>query len=84
MKSGQITVFGTFLAYKYKLIFLVVSYLSTAKGPIIDLSHAKELGLKVDLIQDGSSNALVYEKEIRIPGEVITFSLNVLKIRVEL
>ena len=37
----------------------------------IDLSHAKELGLKVNLIQNGSPNALVYEKETRIPGEVI-------------
>src|ERR1043165_7698786 len=37
----------------------------------IDLSRAKELGLKVELIQDGSPNALVYEKETRIPGEVI-------------
>src|SRR2546421_11885698 len=37
----------------------------------IDLFRAKELGLKVDLIQDGSPNALVYEKETRIPGEVI-------------
>lgn len=37
----------------------------------IDLSHARELGLQVTLIQDGSPNALVYEKETRIPGEVI-------------
>ena len=37
----------------------------------IDLSRAKELGLKVKLIQNGSPNALVYEKETRVPGEVI-------------
>src|ERR1043165_7798622 len=37
----------------------------------IDLSRAKELGLKVELIQDGSPNALVYEKETKVPGEVI-------------
>ena len=29
------------------------------------------MGLKVELIQDGSPNALVYEKETRVPGEVI-------------
>jgi hypothetical protein len=37
----------------------------------IDLSRARELGLKVTLIQDGSPNALVYEKETRIPGTVM-------------
>jgi hypothetical protein len=37
----------------------------------IDLSHARELGLQVTLIQDGTPNALVYEKETRIPGNVI-------------
>ena len=37
----------------------------------MDLSRAKELGLKVDLIQDGSPNTLVYKKEIRILGEII-------------
>nr|CAG8541590.1 2796_t:CDS:2 [Entrophospora candida] len=37
----------------------------------IDLSHAKTLGLQVVLIQDGSPNALVYEKETRILGKII-------------
>ena len=37
----------------------------------IDLTRARKLGLQVTLIQDGSPNALVYEKETRIPGKVI-------------
>jgi hypothetical protein len=37
----------------------------------IDLSRAKELGLQVILIQDNTPNALIYEKEARIPGEVM-------------
>ena len=37
----------------------------------IDLSCVKELDFKVDLIQNGSSNALVYKKETRISGKVI-------------
>ena len=37
----------------------------------IDLARARELDLQVTLIQDNSPNALVYEKETRIPGEVI-------------
>ena len=37
----------------------------------IDLSRAKELGLQVILIQDSAPNALIYEKETRIPGEVM-------------
>ena len=37
----------------------------------IDLSHARKLGLQVTLIQDNNPNALVYEKETRIPGNVI-------------
>ena len=36
----------------------------------IDLSRAKALGLQISLIQDGP-NALIYEKETRIPGNVI-------------
>ncbi|RHZ81722.1 hypothetical protein Glove_117g588 [Diversispora epigaea] len=36
----------------------------------IDLSRAKELGLQVILIQDNAPNALIYEKETRIPVEV--------------
>ncbi|RHZ83557.1 hypothetical protein Glove_91g112 [Diversispora epigaea] len=40
----------------------------------IDLSYAKELGLQVILIQDNAPNALIYEKETRIPGEVINKS----------
>src|SRR5579871_1954454 len=37
----------------------------------IDLTRARELGLQVTLIQDDKPNALIYEKEARIPGEVI-------------
>jgi hypothetical protein len=37
----------------------------------IDLARARELGLQVSLIQDDTPNALVYEKETRIPGNVI-------------
>jgi len=37
----------------------------------IDLTRARKLGLKVELIQDGSPNSLVYEKETRIQGQVI-------------
>ena len=37
----------------------------------IDLIRAKVLGLQVSLIQDGTFNFLVYEKETRIPGNVI-------------
>jgi hypothetical protein len=37
----------------------------------IDLQHAKALGLQVKLIQDGSPNALVYDRSTRIPGTVI-------------
>lgn len=37
----------------------------------IDLTCARKLGLQVTLIQDGSPNALIYEKETRITGKVI-------------
>jgi hypothetical protein len=37
----------------------------------IDLSRAKALGLQISLIQDGSPNALIYEKETRVPGNVL-------------
>ena len=37
----------------------------------IDLSRAKALGLQISLIQDGSPNSLIYEKETRVPGNVI-------------
>ena len=37
----------------------------------IDLTRARALGLQVTLIQDGVSNALIYEKETRIRGSVI-------------
>jgi len=37
----------------------------------IDLSYARELGLQVTLIQDNTPNALIYEKETRIPGKVL-------------
>ncbi|GBB99401.1 hypothetical protein RclHR1_35020002 [Rhizophagus clarus] len=38
----------------------------------IDFTHAKALGLQVTLIQDGASNALIYEKETQIrDGEVL-------------
>ena len=37
----------------------------------IDLVYAKGLGLQVKLIQDATPNALIYESDTRIPGEVI-------------
>jgi hypothetical protein len=37
----------------------------------IDLQRAKAFGLQVELIQDGSPNALVYDRSTRIPGTVI-------------
>jgi hypothetical protein len=37
----------------------------------IDLSRAKSLGLQISLIQDGTPNALIYEKETRTPGKII-------------
>ncbi|GET52500.1 hypothetical protein GLOIN_2v1849173 [Rhizophagus irregularis DAOM 181602=DAOM 197198] len=37
----------------------------------IDLQRAKKLGLDIQLIQDGKPNALIYDREVRIPGTVI-------------
>ena len=37
----------------------------------IDLAYARKLGLQVNLIQDNTPNALIYEKEARIPGKVM-------------
>ncbi|GET52805.1 D5-like helicase-primase [Rhizophagus irregularis DAOM 181602=DAOM 197198] len=37
----------------------------------IDLQRAKKLGLNIQLIQDGKPNALIYDREARIPGTVI-------------
>jgi hypothetical protein len=37
----------------------------------IDLQRAKALGLQIELIQDGSPNALVYDRSTRISGTVI-------------
>ncbi|GET67339.1 hypothetical protein GLOIN_2v1472929 [Rhizophagus irregularis DAOM 181602=DAOM 197198] len=37
----------------------------------IDLQRAKKLGLDIQLIQDGKPNALIYDREARIPGTVI-------------
>ncbi|UZO15499.1 uncharacterized protein OCT59_006919 [Rhizophagus irregularis] len=37
----------------------------------IDLQQAKKLGLDIQLIQDGKPNALIYDREARIPGTVI-------------
>ncbi|PKY63125.1 hypothetical protein RhiirA4_432961, partial [Rhizophagus irregularis] len=37
----------------------------------IDLQCAKKLGLDIQLIQDGKPNALIYDREARIPGTVI-------------
>ncbi|GET64986.1 hypothetical protein GLOIN_2v1472929 [Rhizophagus irregularis DAOM 181602=DAOM 197198] len=34
----------------------------------IDLQRAKKLGLDIQLIQDGKPNALIYDREARIPG----------------
>ncbi|GET55986.1 hypothetical protein GLOIN_2v1849173 [Rhizophagus irregularis DAOM 181602=DAOM 197198] len=35
------------------------------------LQRAKKLGLNIQLIQDGKPNALIYDREARIPGTVI-------------
>jgi hypothetical protein len=37
----------------------------------IDLQCAKKLGLNIQLIQDGKPNALIYDRDARIPGTVI-------------
>ncbi|GET63393.1 highly derived D5-like helicase-primase [Rhizophagus irregularis DAOM 181602=DAOM 197198] len=37
----------------------------------IDLQRAKKLGLNIQLIQDGKPNALIYDREARIPETVI-------------
>ena len=37
----------------------------------IDLAYARTLGLQVNLIQDNTPNALIYEKETRIPGKIM-------------
>ncbi|CAB4431995.1 unnamed protein product [Rhizophagus irregularis] len=37
----------------------------------IDLQRAKKLGLDIQLIQDGKPNALIYDRDARIPGTVI-------------
>ncbi|PKK60524.1 hypothetical protein RhiirC2_818362 [Rhizophagus irregularis] len=37
----------------------------------IDLQRAKKLGLNIQLIQDGKPNALIYDREARIPRTVI-------------
>ncbi|GET66062.1 hypothetical protein GLOIN_2v1849173 [Rhizophagus irregularis DAOM 181602=DAOM 197198] len=37
----------------------------------IDLQRAKKLGLNIQLIQDGKPDALIYDREARIPGTVI-------------
>ncbi|GBC34018.2 hypothetical protein GLOIN_2v1472929 [Rhizophagus irregularis DAOM 181602=DAOM 197198] len=37
----------------------------------INLQRAKKLGLNIQLIQDGKPNALIYDREARIPGTVI-------------
>ena len=37
----------------------------------IDLQRAKKLSLNIQLIQDGKPNALIYDRDARIPGTVI-------------
>ncbi|GET62412.1 hypothetical protein RIR_jg22537.t4 [Rhizophagus irregularis DAOM 181602=DAOM 197198] len=48
----------------------------------IDLQRAKKLGLDIQLIQDGKPNALIYDREARIPrtvifGEYVHFLFNI-------
>ena len=61
-------ILGSAIRYKQGVLY---RYNKHSRYTHIDLSRAKELGLNVELIQDGSPNALVYEKETRVPGEVI-------------
>ena len=64
-------IYGIYFAIVEKKVGVLFRYNKHNRYTHIDLSHAKELGLKVDLIQNSSSNTLVYEKETRILDEVI-------------
>ncbi|GES83410.1 hypothetical protein GLOIN_2v1472929 [Rhizophagus clarus] len=63
--------FGIFRASIEKKDTLLFRYNYHNVYTHIDLTRAKALGLQVTLIQDGASNALIYEKETRIRGSVI-------------
>ena len=64
-------IYGIYFAIVEKKARVLFRYNKHNRYTHIDLIRAKALGLQVSLIQDGSPNALVYEKETRIPGEVI-------------
>ena len=63
-------IYNAIIEYK-KEIACLFRYNKHNKYTHIDLARTKDLGLQINLIQDGTSNALVYEKKTRISGEVI-------------
>src|SRR5437868_12135004 len=64
-------IYGIFHATIEKKAKVLFRYNKHNRYTHIDLTHAKALGLQVSLIQDDTPNALIYEKETRIPGNVI-------------
>ena len=64
-------IYGIFRAEVEKKDSILFRYNKYKRYTHMDLIRAKALGLQVSLIQDGTPNALVYEKETRIPGNVI-------------
>lgn len=71
INHGGYGIYGIFYAEVKKKSEILFRYNKHNRYTHIDLFRAKALGLQVNLIQDGSPNALVYEKETRIPGTVI-------------
>ena len=69
--SRDYYIYGIFHATVEKKAGVLFRYNKHNRYTHIDLIRAKSLGLQVSLIQDNTSNALVYEKETRIPGNVI-------------
>jgi hypothetical protein len=63
-------IYRAFIEYK-KDIAPLFRYNKHNKYTHIDLSRAKALGLQISLIQDKTPNTLIYEKETRVPGNII-------------
>jgi hypothetical protein len=72
-EDGDYPIYGIYRAkveYKEGMNALF-RYNKLNKYTHIDLTRAKELGLKVELIQDSTPNSLVFEMGTRISGKVI-------------
>ncbi|GET64188.1 hypothetical protein GLOIN_2v1472929 [Rhizophagus irregularis DAOM 181602=DAOM 197198] len=72
IRQGKFQILKDFVDHRgYALYGLFRASSQGGVYTFIDLQRAKKLGLDIQLIQDGKPNALIYDREARIPGTVI-------------